>query len=330
MHNMGDMRVLLIAGGPAGEHEVSLAAVPGILRAIPFATDLAVMAKDGCWLLGEEALSVPARGAAETGTHTFPPPVDWPTYGVVFPLLHGRFGEDGSLQGFLELLGRPYVGAGVAASALCMDKDLSRRLLRDAGILVVDWIVLQKRERTVFPPFPPPYFVKPAGAGSSMGISKVHVDGDLAAALEEAFSWDYRVVIEHGLSGVHELEVALLGNGDGGVVVSPVGEIRHHAEFYDYRTKYTEGRTELLIPADIEPALAAEITQLARAAYRLLGIRGLARVDFLYQPESDTLYLNEVNTMPGFTKTSMFPKLWAAAGLDYSVLLERLVRLALA
>ncbi|GIW26845.1 MAG: D-alanine--D-alanine ligase [Meiothermus sp.] len=320
------MKVLLLAGGPPGEHEVSLSSARGVLAAMPHPTELAVMAKDGGWLLGEDAHEALRAGVAEHGTHPFPPPVPWQHYDVVFPLLHGPLGEDGVIQGFLQLLRRPYVGAGVASSALCMDKDLCKRVLRQAGIPVVPWVTLYKGEPTPQPPFPPPYFVKPANTGSSVGISKVKADQDATRALAEAFAWDDKVLVEQGIEGVRELEVALLGNIH--AEASVVGEITYQAEFYDYETKYTEGKAQLHLPAPIPPELSDEIRATAIAAYRILGVRGMARVDFFLSPQGE-LYLNEFNTIPGFTPTSMYPKLWQATGLAYPDLLDRLVRLAL-
>ncbi len=321
---MSGPRVLLIAGGRSPEHEVSLSSAEGVLRHLPYPKELAVIAKDGAWLLGEEALEALEAKVAPRGAHPFPPPLAWERYDVVFPLLHGRYGEDGTLQGFLEMLGKPYVGAGVAASALCMDKDLSKRVLAQAGIPVVPWVALYRGE-TPFVPFEPPFFVKPANTGSSVGITRVEHYADLEKALEEAFRHDGKAVVEKALLGVRELEVGVLGNLFG--EASPVGEVRYQAPFYDYETKYTPGRAELLIPAPLDPGTAETVQELALKAYRLLGLRGMARVDF-FLAEGE-LYLNEVNTIPGFTPTSMFPRLFAAKGLDYPELLKRLVELAL-
>ncbi|SDE85525.1 D-alanine-D-alanine ligase [Thermus arciformis] len=317
-------RVLLIAGGRSLEHEVSFLSAQGVLEHMPFPTDLAVIAKDGRWLLGEGALEALREGVAPSGAHPFPPPLDWGAYDVVFPLLHGRFGEDGTLQGFLELLGKPYVGAGVAASALCMDKDLTKRVLAQAGIPVVPWVALYRGEAP-WVPFEPPFFVKPANTGSSIGISRVEGYAQLEEALAEAFRHDVKAVVEKALPGVRELEVGVLGNVFG--EVSPVGEVRYQAPFYDYETKYTPGRAELLIPAPLDPGTQETVQELALKAYKLLGLRGMARVDF-FLAEGE-LYLNEVNTIPGFTPTSMFPRLFAAGGLPYPELLRRLVELAL-
>lgn len=322
---MSNWRVLLIAGGPLGEHEVSLSSARGVLQAMPFATELAVIAQDGKWLLGPEANQALQQGVASQGQHPFPPPINWSIYDVVFPLIHGHVGEDGTLQGFLQMLGRPFVGAGVAASALCMDKDLCKRVLAHAGIPVVPWQSLYQGEPLPPLPFEAPFFVKPANTGSSVGVSKVKADQDGTRALQEALRWDHKVLIEQAVAGVRELEVALLGNLQ--AQCSVVGEITYQADFYDYTTKYTPGLAQLHLPAAIDPSLQQQIQSLAQKAYRVLGVRGLARVDFFLDRQGQ-LFLNELNTMPGFTPTSMYPKLWEASGLPYPQLLARLVQLA--
>ena len=322
---MKPKRLLLIAGGRSGEHEVSLQSAQGVLEALPFDADVAVIAKDGRWLLGRDALNALDAGAAPTGLHPFPPPVDWQGYDVLFPVLHGRWGEDGTIQGFFEMLGVPYVGADVTASAVCMDKDLSKRVLQQAGLAVVPWEVLRRGE-PVFVGLEPPFFVKPARAGSSVGIAKVRGYDELEAALAEAFRHDDKVVVEQAVAGARELEVALLGNVR--AEASVVGEVRYQAEFYDYATKYTAGAAELDIPAALDPGTQETVQEMAVKAYRVLGVRGMARVDF-FMDDSGELYLNELNTLPGFTPFSMYPRLWQASGLAFPELLSRLVELAL-
>ncbi len=318
-------RILLIAGGRSGEHEVSLSSAAGVLEALPFDADVAVIAKDGDWILGRSALDAIDAGAAEHGQHPFPPPIAWQDYDVAFPLLHGRWGEDGTIQGFFEMLDLPYVGANVTASAVCMDKDLSKKILEHEGLPVVPWEVLRKGE-PAFVGLEPPFFVKPANAGSSVGIAKVNSYAGLQTALEEAFRYDEKVVVEQAVAGARELEVALLGNVR--AKASVVGEIRYDAEFYDYQTKYTAGAAELVIPAALDPGTQETVQEMALRAYRVLGVRGMARVDF-FLAESGELYLNELNTIPGFTPFSMYPRLWQASGLTYPELLRRLVELAL-
>ncbi len=321
---MPDPRVLLIAGGRSGEHEVSLKSAEGVLAASPFATELAVIAKDGRWLLGREAEAALKAGAAETGAYPFPPPLPWQAFDVAFPLLHGRFGEDGTIQGFFEMLGLPYVGAGVAASAAAMDKDFTKRIVAREGVPVLPWAVVRKGEPPLVP-FDPPYFVKPANTGSSLGVRRVERALDLEAALREAFRYDDKAVVEPALTGARELEVGLIGNAE--ATASVVGEIRYRAPFYDYRTKYTPGLAELDIPASLDPGTQETLQETAIRAYRALGVRGYARADFFLA--GGELYFNEINTIPGFTPTSMFPRLWMASGLDYPELIRRLVALAL-
>jgi len=293
---------------------------------MPHPTELAVIAKDGRWLLGEDAHEALVAGVAEDGEYLFPPPIGWKSYTVAFPLMHGSLGEDGTIQGFFEVLGMPYVGARVTASAIGMDKDLCKRVLAQGGIPVVPWVTFYKGEPTPQPQFKPPYFVKPANTGSSVGVSKVKADQDARKALNEAFEWDEKVLVEQGLEGVRELEVSLLGNIH--AEASVVGEITYSSEFYDYETKYTQGKADLHIPAQIAPELSDKIRSTAIKAYRILGMRGMARVDF-FLAKDGTLYLNELNTIPGFTPTSMYPKLWQASGLSYPDLLDKLVQLAL-
>jgi D-alanine-D-alanine ligase len=293
---------------------------------MPHPTELVVIAKDGKWLLGEDAREALTAGVAEHGSHRFPPPIEWKSYDVAFPLLHGPLGEDGVIQGFLQLLEMAYVGANVTSSALCMDKDLCKRALAQGGIRVVPWATFYKGEPTPQPQFKPPYFVKPANTGSSVGVSKVKADQDASKAITEAFLWDHKIMVEQGVEGVRELEVALLGNVH--AEASVVGEITYQSEFYDYETKYTDGLAQLHLPAQISPELSEDIRSTAVAAYRILGVRGMARVDFFVDLHG-SLFLNEFNTIPGFTPTSMYPKLWQATGLSYPDLLDRLVRLAL-
>jgi len=316
-------RVLLVAGGLGGEHEVSLASARSVLSALPYPADLLIQARDGRWLFGQAALQALAQPSIPQGQEAFPPSVPWEAYQVAFPLIHGRLGEDGALQGFFELIGLPYVGAGVAASAICMDKDLCKAVLAQAGLPVVPWVATHVALPTS--PLGFPCFVKPANTGSSIGIHKVETQREWLPALQEARRWDAKLVVEQALSEVRELEVALLGNLE--AEVSVVGEIRYPGAFYDYHAKYTEGVSQLIIPAPLEPWLAERIQALARSAYRRLGLRGLARVDFFLSAEG--LFLNELNTLPGFTPTSMYPRLWQASGLSYPELLSRLVELAL-
>jgi D-alanine-D-alanine ligase len=255
---------------------------------------------------------------------------------VVFPVLHGPYGEDGAVQGLLELAGLPYVGAGVLGSALGLDKDVQKRLWRDAGLPVVPFLAVRRPEWEEDPEAVAtgaealgyPVFAKPATLGSSVGVSKVHEAGELEAGLVEAFRYDRKVLLEKGMEHSREVECAVLGNDD--PVASVAGEIVPTGhEFYDYEAKYLDEQgAQLLIPADIKPGVMEEIQRMAVAAFRAVECAGMARVDFFLMGE-DELFLNEINTIPGFTSISMYPKLWEASGVTYPDLIERLLDLAM-
>ncbi len=254
---------------------------------------------------------------------------------VVFPLLHGPYGEDGTVQGLLELADLPYVGSGVLGSALAMDKDIAKRLLRAEGIPVVDWDLVRRAEivadleavvARVEARFAYPVFTKPANLGSSVGVVKAHDRAELTVALRESAQYDRRVLVEPGVDA-REIEVSVLGNDD--PVASVPGEIVPSREFYDYAAKYLDDASGLLIPAPIAAETAETARTLAVKAFRALECAGLARVDFLLDRGNGNLFVNEINTIPGFTAISMYPKLWAASGLEYSELIDRLIALAL-
>lgn len=319
------MRILLITGGTGPEHSVALASAREVREYLPYQHDLALIAQDGLWLLGTPAEAALAEEVVPKGSHPFPPRLDWSKYDIIFPLIHGAEGESGVLAAFCQLLGKPYVGAGPLASALCLDKDLSKRVLAASGVPVVPWVSAEQNQEVLLP-FEPPYFVKPRFTGSSLGVEKVNSLEELAPALERATTYSGSAVVEEGIKGVRELEIAILGNKN--PEASPVGEIQYNAEFYNYDTKYLPGRAQLLIPAPLDPDTAKTLTDYALLAYRVLGVGGMARVDFFLDPAGG-LYLNELNTIPGFTPTSMYPALWAASGLTYPELLRRLVELGL-
>jgi len=253
---------------------------------------------------------------------------------VVFPVLHGTYGEDGTVQGLFELADIPYVGSGVVASAVGMDKALMKSVFRDAGIPVCRWIVvhfgieaIDRVVERVRVEIGYPCFVKPANLGSSVGIAKVKAPADLAAAIADAASYDDKVVIEAGIDA-RELECAVLGNER--AEASGVGEIVPSHEFYDYADKYVDGAAKALIPAPIPPEIAEEARALALRTFRAVDAAGMARVDFFLERGTDRLYVNEINTIPGFTPTSMFPKLWEAAGRPFSTVVADLIDLAIA
>src|SRR5215470_10917642 len=259
---------------------------------------------------------------------------------VIFPVLHGTFGEDGTIQGLLELADIPYVGAGVLGSAAGMDKDVMKRLFAAAGLPIVKHVTIlrshwendpKKVTREIERKLKYPVFVKPANLGSSVGISKAHDRKELAPAMDLAASYDRKIIIEQGVGGkkkkAREIECSVLGNDE--PIASVAGEIVPVKEFYDYAAKYLEEGSELLIPAKLSKKQSKEVQEMAIAAFKAVDCAGLARVDFLLDPTSEKLYLNEINTMPGFTAISMYPKLWAASGLEYPMLIDRLIELAM-
>jgi D-alanine-D-alanine ligase len=323
-------RVAVLAGGRSSEHDVSLASARSVLEALDPARYDAVqitVARDGRW----ELPPAPVAGTLPGGTlETLPVPTAGSpaTLGgvdVVVPLLHGPFGEDGTVQGLLELAGIPYVGAGVAASALCMDKDLCKAVLRANDVPVARSVTLRAGDPPANP-FSYPVFVKPARLGSSVGISKVAGPADLAEAVGLAFAHDDKILVEEFQPGL-EVECGVLGGAP--PIASTVGEIVVHAEWYDYSAKYDEGGMDLVVPARIPPETAAEVRRLAVQAFLATDCEGMARVDFFVRPDGSVV-LNEVNTIPGFTDTSVYAKLFEASGIAYSELLDRLIDLALA
>ncbi len=365
------LRVGIVYGGRSGEHEVSLRSAASVLAAIDKKKYDIVpigISKTGRWLLGEEAKQLLA-GAADTTRATGAPgstlakrapkgavavqdrQAEALGVDVLFPVLHGTFGEDGTIQGLFELADKAYVGSGVLGSAAGMDKDIMKRLFIAAGLPVVNHITLlrgawQSSPRKAIAEIEGnlryPLFVKPANLGSSVGISKVHDRSELAPAIVLAASYDRKILIEEGVAGkgtktkpgarARELEVAVLGNDKS--VASVVGEIVPAKEFYDYEAKYESDGSIPTIPAKLPKALAKEVRQMAIAAFQACDCSGLARVDFLLEPEGrggkpGRIYLNEINTLPGFTSISMYPKLWEASGLKYADLIDRLIELAL-
>lgn len=338
------MRLALIFGGRSAEHGVSVVSARSVAGALdPARYEIVPMAIDrqGAWADPETAthvleesgdtpdLVMPFKGTLRLDQRLIGGDLD-----VVFPVLHGPYGEDGTIQGLLEILGLAYVGCGVAASAVCMDKGLTKRLLAQAGLPTAPWIEVDAarwaRERIpvereiVELGFP--VFVKPARLGSSIGISRVGHPEDLAAAIEKALSHDRRVVAERGVDG-REIEVAVLGNGS--PEASVTGEVIPGHEFYDYEDKYLDDACELLAPAPLRPGETAGARRLAVAAFQTLGCEGMARVDLFLERSTGRFLVNEVNTIPGFTSISMYPRLWGLSGLAYPELLDRLVALAL-
>ncbi len=357
-------RVAVVFGGRSSEHGISCVTAGSVLAAIDRdAYDVVPVgiATDGRWVLeADEPSRLAIQGAqlpvvdgdrspvalmsATTGTDlVVAEPTAVPSVigevDVVFPLLHGPWGEDGTLQGMLEMAGVRYVGSGVLASAVGMDKAFMKIVLRDAGLPVTPGIVVTRREWELDPAGTRarveevgfPSFAKPARAGSSMGISKVHDATEVAEALEEAFRHDPKVLVETSMEGAREVECGVLGTVEGPPETSRPGEVRTGGdhEFYDFEAKYlADQHTEIDIPADLPGGVEQELRAMAVRAFDALSCEGLARVDFFVMPDG-SLVINELNTMPGFTPTSMYPQMWAASGLSYPALVDRLVQLAL-
>jgi D-alanine-D-alanine ligase len=364
------LRVGVMFGGKSGEHEVSLRSGASILKAIDRSKYDVVaigIAKSGQWLTAGDAdallsgVTVPAIAASKTakkaaakgesGLSLQDSAATTAGLDVIFPVLHGTFGEDGTIQGMLELANIAYVGAGVLGSAVGMDKDAMKKMFAMTGLPIVKHVTLLRSEwknnprkctKLVEEKLKYPVFVKPANLGSSVGISKVRERAELAKAMDEAASFDRKIVIEEGVSGTgkmkgkgkaRELEIAVLGND--APIASVVGEIVPDGEFYSYASKYDPtSKSEPIIPAQITKAQAKEMQAMAIAAFKSCDCSGLARVDFLMEavdPKSKKapkIYLNEINTMPGFTSISMYPKLWEATGIEYRELIDRLIALA--
>lgn len=323
-------------GGRSGEHEVSLVSGASVAKALDgdrYEVFPILIGRDGSWSLdGEPVALVPGsdgRGVIASlsggATHV----VD-----VVFPVLHGPYGEDGTVQGLCEIAGVPYVGAGVGASAIAMDKAMFKTVARTLDIPVVESVEVWRSQweadpdvvrRTVDETLPYPVFVKPARLGSSVGISRVTGPDDLSAAIDAALEHDRKVLVERGMIG-REVEVGVLGNED--LQVSPVGEISYDSEWYDYDTKYLPDRMSLTIPTPLPDELSARLQDIARRAFRAIGCVGMARIDFFVEGSGDARVL-EINTIPGFTPTSVYAKLFEATGIEYSALVDRLIDLAL-
>jgi D-alanine-D-alanine ligase len=334
-------RVVVLFGGKSVEREVSRISARTICGALDPAryevVPLAVTAEGGFLSAAESAkrlsaAGVPQRFLGEAGTPSagesvVPAEIAPGRADVVFPIIHGTTGEDGVLQGFLETLGLPYVGAGVTASAIGMDKAVFKALLRDAGIPTPRSLALAAPPGDgARAPFDAPFFVKPANGGSSVGVAKVKRAEDYRAAVENALRYDERALVEEGIDA-RELECAVLG--DDAPRASVVGEIVPGHEFYDYDDKYRDDKAKLVIPAAVSDAVAAEVRRLSVEVFRLCGVSGMARVDFFLERGTDRVLVNEINTLPGFTAISMYPKLWEATGVPLPALLDELIRLAL-
>ena len=376
---MKKLRIGILFGGRSGEHEVSLLSAASILDAIEKDKYEVVpigITKEGRWLTADHAEKLlhgefssakhlragdpdatPGAALLAKGESVVIPPVpgdalapfDTPqrrledraiNVDVVFPVLHGTFGEDGTIQGLLELADLPYVGSGVLGSSAGMDKDVMKRLFRDAGLSLVrhltflrtDWEKDSKRVRKeIEKKLNYPLFVKPANMGSSVGVSKARDREELEKAMDEAAAYDRKIVVEEGVGGkdrkAREIECSVLGNDR--PEASIAGEVIPCKDFYDYEAKYLTEGSELVIPAKLSKKQMQQVQEMAVQAFLAVDCAGMARVDFLMDPKTEKFYLNEVNTIPGFTAISMYPKLWAASGLSYPKLIDRLIQLAL-
>lgn len=363
------IRVGVVFGGRSGEHDVSLRSAQAIMRAIdPQRYEVVPIGitREGKWLTGGDPLRRLAGGSRlaltpEAGSSASDPaaadamsaivPAEQAGHAngaldvadagwvrgldVIFPALHGPMGEDGTIQGFFELAGIPYVGAGVLGSAVSMDKDVAKRLFLQAGLPILPWIVLARREwerdperiaARVEAELGYPCFTKPANLGSSVGVTKVHHEGELAAGIAEAGRHDRKIIIERGVDA-RELEISVLGNDE--PMTSAIGEVRPSREFYDYEAKYVDEDSELIVPAELTAEQEARIKAIAVTAFKALEVAGMARVDFFLDRKSGEVYLNELNTIPGFTQISMYPILWESSGLSFQDLVARLIELAL-
>lgn len=332
-------RVLLVFGGRSAEHEVSCVSAVAVCDALEASGHRVVpvgIARDGAWYLADR-LGTTFHAEGRPVSFVVPEGVlrsgkDEIGFDVVFPVLHGPYGEDGTIQGMLEMAGKPFVGCGVLGSAVAMDKEFAKRIIESHGIPTARWIAVRREAydddpkgvvdraltelgRTVF--------VKPAALGSSVGISKATGEAELKESLGEAFRFGSKALIEEFIAG-REIEVAVLE----GPRASVPGEVLPAGEWYDYASKYEDERSVFEVPARLGSGTVAQAQSLAKAAFTVLECRGLARVDFLYEPEGRGLLLNEVNTMPGFTPISGFPKMWMASGMTYEALCDELVRLA--
>src|SRR5215831_18417128 len=312
------LRVALLYGGRSGEHEISIRSAKAIMERMDPAKYEIIeyfIDQDGKW----------------NPRPILPEPRAQPDIDVVFPALHGTFGEDGTVQGLLELAGLPYVGAGVLASALSMDKEVMKRVCQERLLPVVDYVTITRESppdpEVLTKKLPFPMFVKPANLGSSVGISKAHNRAELEAAIRLAAEYDRKIIVERGIAG-RELECAVLGN-DAPLASLPC-EILPSREFYDYEDKYLLDCAETRVPADLPSEKTEELRRLAVECYRAVECEGMARVDFLLEAATGKFYINEINTIPGFTSISMYPKMWEYSGLPYAKLVDRLIELAIA
>lgn len=335
-------KVIIIFGGKSGEHEVSVNSALSIEKNIDrvlFETSVIGIAHDGSWNYSQEIKTLVSEGKVTSGNKLKLPKTEvvekLMEADIIFPIIHGTNGEDGTIQGLLELANVPYVGSGVLGSAVCMDKVMQKQLCATAGISQTNYLYFTNKEwqdrnneiiKILEKELSYPVFVKPANLGSSVGISKVKERGEINDAVMAALLFDNKVIIEEGVENILEVEIAILGNEN--PQASVCGSIVPNTEFYDYDTKYITDDIKSEIPARIPEKISQQISDMAINAYQVLNCSGLARIDFFYQEKSGQVFLNEINTLPGFVSISMYPKLWQASGLEYSALISELLQLA--
>lgn len=348
------IRVGVLFGGKSAEHDVSLQSARNIINALDkkkYEVILIGIDKRGQWYIQEAIANIPHQQPAQLTVTTHLN--DWvtivpgqshtlltglmskeqiTTLDVIFPVVHGPFGEDGTIQGLMKLANVPFVGSDVLSSAICMDKDIAKRLAREAGIPIPKFVTLYRRdldqvnEEQILKEVGLPCFVKPANLGSSIGIHKVKTKAELRTAIEQAFLYDHKILVEEGIEG-REIECGVLGNDD--PIASVPGEIIPKAEFYTYEAKYFDPEgAEVIAAADLPADIVKKVQELAIKAFRAYDCDGMARVDFFLKKDG-TILLNEINTIPGFTRISQYPKMWEASGVSYTELLDRLIELAL-
>jgi D-alanine-D-alanine ligase len=352
------IKVGLIFGGRSGEHEVSFCSASSIIKAIDkdkYSVVPIGITKEGRWVSPRDSELALQSGRIEgKGTVTL---LNNPSgtalvridnnqrldksstlekLDVIFPVLHGPYGEDGTVQGLLELADIPYVGAEVAASAISMDKDLMKTIFQQKDLPILKWLTIKRKEwqkdkekilSIIQNNFEYPLFVKPTNLGSSVGITKVHKKEELDKAINLAASYDRKILIEEGLEEVREIECGVLGNDE--PQVSVVGEVRPAGEFYDYDSKYIDEKTQLIVPTDLPEEVSGKVQQIALLAFKAVDAAGMARIDFFVSKKENKIYLSEINTIPGFTSNSMYPRLWEASGIPYPELIDQLIQLAL-
>lgn len=352
------IKVGLIFGGRSGEHEVSFCSASSIIKAIDKDKYTVVpigITKKGRWISPQDSELALQSGRIE-GKNTvillndpsgraliridnnqrLDRSLALERLDLIFSVLHGPYGEDGTVQGLLELADIPYVGAGVAASAISMDKDLMKIIFKQSDLPILKWITIKRKEwqkdkekilSIIQNNFEYPLFVKPTNLGSSVGITKVHKKEELDKAINLAASYDRKILIEEGLEEVREIECGVLGNDE--PQVSVVGEVRPAGEFYDYDSKYIDEKTQLIVPTDLPEEVSRKVQQIALLAFKAVDAAGMARIDFFVSKKENKIYLSEINTIPGFTSVSMYPRLWEASGIPYSDLIDQLIQMAL-